>query len=280
MASESSATSSQEIAGQLRSLLTDPSLESAISMEQRDELTSELAAWEGVNVALSSTDADLLAFIRAARIAVIEAVDTKSISTHISAVTRASRRLRSAPTHSFSLSDQTRASAAAHVEAAQNDRRRSRYCTVLSLFLVLAASGSAYWGVNLLSDNSATLWRVAFPTLMCLGLLAAAFIAYRSTRSNNLHAREQERIARAIVDMDVLLGPLPDNTKHLMRAKMAPVLFPMLLENDDPLRIVQWPEDGNLMTTIVGYVDDDDESSEIVHLEAPGELPSPHGHGV
>ena len=70
-------------------------------------------------------------------------------------------------------------------------------------------------------------------------------------------AREQTRIARAIVGLSSFLEPLPEPAQYFMRAKLAPVIFPRLIEDDDPTRNIQWPADQEILQTISGYADDE-----------------------
>lgn len=148
-----------------------------------------------------------------------------------------------------------------HLRDAHSDRRTARFYAVgAGLASIVAASG-AIWGVILAnrSPQDEANWALLFPVLIAVGALLALVMMLRGTRQAMVAAREQTRIARAIVGLPSYLEPLPEPAQYFMRAKLAPVIFPRLIDDDDPTRNIQWPSDQEILRTISGYADDEDD---------------------
>lgn len=253
-----------EVSLQLKSLLLDCSVDSSqISAAVKQNIAAECEAWATNAPTAVARPVELLESIRSAHLSLLEKSDRGTVLHHLSRVLELSQEARRAPSPEGETKLGSQQISADHLQTASEEQRRSRTSAIVALVLLLAAGASAFWGTAVIRDAGDKLsWGAAFPGVLCVALLSGSALAHHGAKSRALAAREQERIARAIIDMEVFLAPLPDSTRFLMRAKMAPVLFPLLLENDDPLRAVQWPQDDNIMTTILGYVEDMEEQPE------------------
>lgn len=146
-----------------------------------------------------------------------------------------------------------------HLRDASDARRAARSFAVGAGVSSLIAVAGGVWGVILASQQSKnSQWALFFPGLLVLGAFTALFLLLRGARQSMVAAREQTRIARAIVGLPSYLAPLPEPARHFMRAKLAPVIFARLIEDDDPTRNVQWPADEDILRTISGYAGDDE----------------------
>lgn len=79
------------------------------------------------------------------------------------------------------------------------------------------------------------------------GLFVVAALMFRSAASHERASREYVRLERGMAAIEPYLAPLPEAARHFLRATLTQSLFPLLPEDDDPLRQPQWPTSRDLL---------------------------------
>lgn len=147
---------------------------------------------------------------------------------------------------------------AEYEQDARRERRAARIATIVTLVLVALCAGTAAWAVHLADTGEApsVSWKSLLAPL-CLGALLAilAVMQMLSAKDSLRTAREYVRLGRGLGGLEGYLAPLPAAAQHLIRATMTQSLFPRLLQDDDPLRQLQWPESALIAQSVYEFVD-------------------------
>lgn len=93
---------------------------------------------------------------------------------------------------------------------------------------------------------------VSIAAVLIVGSLLVTLLATRARTST----REALRLARQLRAIDPYLSSLPDVQRNLLKGVMLPRLFPRLLEDDDPLRMEEWPNPQDVLTALTTSVQD------------------------
>lgn len=117
--------------------------------------------------------------------------------------------------------------------------------------LLVVALASVFWATRLAQDTANGAWiPVVGPLLLAGASGLGALVLMRAAATHDRAAREYTRLQRGIAGIEAYLAPLPPQARHLLRATMTQVLFPRLLEDDDPLREPQWPDQRTLLYAV------------------------------
>lgn len=159
---------------------------------------------------------------------------------------------------------------------ANRERSAAGARRVFACVLLVAALISVFWAVRLAQDAANGHWiPVVGPLFLAVASGLGAVVLMRAAAVHDRAAREYTRLQRGIAGIEAYLAPLPPQARHLLRATMTQVLFPRLLEDDDPLREPQWPDQRTLMYAVN---DVPPPNNEVRALEDPESAP-PQGAG-
>lgn len=126
---------------------------------------------------------------------------------------------------------------------ARIERREAIFFGLAGLASALLATAVLVWGLARISigelDSGVGIF--AAHVVVALPLLAVSYVLFRSQERRAKSAREARRQMRQLASLDPYVAPLPPNTAHLLRAVLAPRLFPRSIDDDDVLRDPVWP---------------------------------------
>lgn len=125
-------------------------------------------------------------------------------------------------------------------------------CNFIAAALLAAAAASAFWIVQQATEGGEKeTWALILgPTILCIVLSLATIIVFRQAATHRRAGREYIRLERGLLAIPQYLSPLPPEAQHLVRAVMTQSLFPRLLEDDDPIRQINFPDPDTLLTAI------------------------------
>ena len=123
------------------------------------------------------------------------------------------------------------------------ERREATAFGLAGLASALLATAVLVWGLARISigDFDSDVGIFAAHVVVALPLLAVSDVLFRSQERRAKSAREARRQMRQLASLDPYVAPLPPNTAHLLRAVLAPRLFPRSIDDDDVLRDPVWP---------------------------------------
>lgn len=128
--------------------------------------------------------------------------------------------------------------------------RRSSVLYVTSGALMLGAISLAIFGLKRFSDNPEQLSGFLAYCGVATIPIFASILALRQAERHRRAAAECQRLKRQLAALDPYLKPFPLQSQPLMRAALAPRLFPGTLDDDDPLREPNWPTSKDLLDSI------------------------------
>lgn len=129
---------------------------------------------------------------------------------------------------------------------AADERAAARRAKLAGGFLAaIGLAAAALVGVGVSAED---LWVAAAGRLIAVvGLFVAAALMFRSATAHERASREYVRLERGMAAIEPYLAPLPEAARHFIRATLTQSLFPLLPEDDDPLRQPQWPSPRELL---------------------------------
>lgn len=132
---------------------------------------------------------------------------------------------------------------------AARERRAARGFLLVAAAATLLAAAALAWGLTRMGDSPGTARLQMFGAHLASAvvLAAAAFVSLRAADRRGRVAGDHHRQQRQLSAVDAYLAPLPDSTRHLLRAALAPRLFSRSIDDDDPLRDPVWPSPAEVL---------------------------------
>lgn len=140
---------------------------------------------------------------------------------------------------------------------AENYSRDAHYQKLLAVLLasLSGAATTVAFGMALyvipwrLSTTTSDWVRISFFCALAILMAAAGYSARKATLAER-NSRELQRLGRGLQGFDSFLDPLPVAVQTLLRSAYLQSLFPRLLDDDDPLRQISWPENKLILDSV------------------------------